>query len=111
MLRVKMQESLDVLTFALEGRLTGEGAEHLRSLVTRCDPDMRLVVDMTEVMFIDGIGEDVLSLLKRLGSEFIAETSYSLNVCERLGLPLVRTNGSNAAGLSGSNGNGFSSRY
>ena len=72
---------------------------------------MLLIVDLTEVMFIDGVGEDVLSLLKRLGAEFIAETSYSLHVCERLGLPLVRSNGSNAPRLGGSNGNGFSSAY
>jgi hypothetical protein len=111
MLRVKMQEAVDVLTFRLEGRLTGEGAEHVRTLVTRCDPEMLLVVDLTEVMFIDGVGEDVLSLLKRLGAEFIAETSYSLHVCERLGLPLIRSNGSNAPPLGGSNGNGFSSGY
>jgi hypothetical protein len=109
MLRVKMQESVDVLTFRLEGRLTGEGAEHVRTLATRCDPEMRLVVDLTEVMFIDGVGEDVLSLLKRLGSEFIAETAYSLDVCERLDLPLVRTNGSNTPPLGGSPG--FSPGY
>ena len=111
MLRVKMKESVDVLTFRLEGRLTGEGAEHVRTLVTRCDPEMRLVVDLTEVMFIDGIGEEVLSLLKRLGSEFVAETSYSLDVCERLDLPLVRSNGSNTPPWGGSNGNGFSPTY
>ena len=89
MLRVKMQESPDVLTFRLEGRLTGEEAEHVRTLVTRCDPEMQLVFDVTEVMFIDAIGEEVLSLVKRLGAKFIAETSYSLDVCERLCLPLA----------------------
>lgn len=111
MLRVKMQELVDVLTFRLEGRLTGEGAEHVRTLVTRCDPEMRLVVDLTEVMFIDGIGEEVLSLVKRLGAKFIAETSYSLDVCERLDLPLAGNNGSNTPPLGGSNGNGFSPMY
>lgn len=111
MLRVKMQDSVDILTFRLEGRLTGQGAEHVRALVTRSDPEMRLVIDLTEVMFTDGVGEEVLSLCKRLGAEFIAETSYSLHVCERLRLPLVRTNGSNTPPSGGSNGNGFSSRY
>jgi hypothetical protein len=104
-----MQEAVDVLTFRLEGRLTGEGAEHVRTLGTRSDPEMRLVIDLTDVMFIDGVGEDVLSLFKRLGAEFIAETSYSLHVCERLRLPLVGTNG--APPSTPSNGKGFSSRY
>ena len=50
-------------------------------------PAMNLVVDLTEVMYIDGIGEDVLLLFKRLGAQFVAETSYSRDVCERLRLP------------------------
>ena len=95
MLRVKMQESVDVLTFKLEGRLTGEQAEHVRTLVTRCDPEMQLVFDVTEVMFIDAVGEEVLSLVKRLGAQFIAETSYALDVCERLCLPLLCSDAQN----------------
>jgi hypothetical protein len=111
MLRVKMEESLDVLTFRLEGRFTGEEAELARTFVTRCDPEMPLVVDLTEVMFIDGVGEEVLSLLKRLGAKFIAETSYSLDVCERLCLPLVRTDAPKKPVFGGSNGNGSHERY
>jgi len=111
MLRVEMQESLHALTFRLEGRLTGEGAEHVRTLVTRCNTELRLVVDLTEILFIDRVGEEVLCLLKRLGAEFVSETAYSLDVCERLSLPLVRTDGSNARALGGANGNGFSSRF
>ena len=111
MLRVKMQESVDALTFTLEGRLTGEGAEHVRTLVTRCDPEMQLVFDLTEVMFIDAIGEEVLSLVKRLGAKFIVETSYALDVCERLCLPMVRTEAPNKRVFGGSNGNGSCETY
>jgi len=106
MLRVQMQESVDALTFKLEGRFAREGAEHVRTLVTRCDSERKLVVDLTEVMYIDAIGEEVLSLLKRLGAEFIAETSYSLDVCERLHLSLCRSEASKINLTSGSNGNG-----
>jgi hypothetical protein len=109
MLRVEMKESVDALTVRLEGRFTREGAEHAWSLVSRYDSERRLLVDLTEVLFIDGVGEDVLSLLKRLGAEFIAETAYSLDVCERLGLPLTRTNGSGERQFGGSNGNGSTS--
>ncbi len=90
MLRVETQQSTEAMTFKLEGRLTGEGAEHVRALLTRCDHEMRLVIDLTEVLFIDALGEGVLSFLKRLGVQFVAETSYSRDVCERLHLPLVR---------------------
>jgi anti-anti-sigma regulatory factor len=89
MLRVETQESVDALIFRLEGRFTGEGAEHVRTLVARSDNEMRLVIDLTEVLFIDALGEAVLSFLKRLGAQFVAETSYSRDVCERLHLPLV----------------------
>ena len=90
MLRVETQELDGALICRLEGRFTGKGAEEVRTLVTRCDSKLELVVDLTEMMFIDAIGEEVLSFVKKLGAQFIAETSYSWDICERLGLPLVR---------------------
>ncbi len=104
MLRVEMQELDGALTCRLEGRFTGEGAEHVRLLVTRCDSKLDLVVDLTEVLYIDAVGEDVLSLVKKLGGRFVAETAYSQDVCERLQLPLV-TNQKQLS--SGGNGNGY----
>ena len=89
MLRVETQELDGALIWRLEGRFTGEGAEQVRLLVTRCDSKLELVVDLTEVMFIDPVGEGVLSFLKKLGGEFVAETSYARDICERLQLPLV----------------------
>jgi len=87
MLRVGTQQLDGALICRLEGRFTGEGAEEVRRLVTRCDSKLELVVDLTDVMFIDAIGEEVLLFLKRLGAQFVAETSYSRDVCERLELP------------------------
>ncbi len=89
MLRVEIHDSVNASSISVEGRLTKETADDLRTLATRCNADTRLVVDLTELLFIDAVGEDVLSLLKRLGAEFVAETSYSLDVCERLHLPLA----------------------
>jgi STAS domain-containing protein len=105
MLRVETQELDGALICRLEGRFTGEGAEEVRRLVTRCDSKLELVVDLTDVMFIDAIGEDVLSFLKRLGAQFIAETSYARDICERLNFPLVRAHKSNTS-VSNSDGNG-----
>lgn len=90
MLRVEVHDSVNASIFRVEGRLTTETADHLRTLATRCNGGTRLVVDLTELMFADTVGEDVLSFFKRLGAEFLAETSYSLDVCERLHLPLAR---------------------
>ena len=91
MLRVQTQELGGALICRLEGRFTGKEAEEVRTLVTRCDSKLELVVDLTDVMFIDAIGEEVLLFVKRFGAQFAAETSYSRHVCERLQLPFVGT--------------------
>jgi len=104
MLRVITSHTVDILTFKLEGRLTGERAEQVRTLVTRSNAEMRLIVDITELMFVDALGEEVLAFLKRLGATFLAQTAYSLDVCERLRLPLVPNQGSGTLSA-GPNGN------
>src|SRR5215472_9038228 len=84
MLRVDVHHSANTLSVKLEGRLTGDDAESTRTLMTRCRDGMRLVVDLTEVTFIDSVGEEALSFFDRFGAEFVAQTSYTLDVCERL---------------------------
>jgi STAS domain-containing protein len=95
MLRVETQELDGALICRLEGRFTGKGAEEVRTLVTRFDSQLELIVDLTDVMFIDAVGEEVLLFIKRLGAEFVAETSYSRDVCERLELPSIGNGKSN----------------
>lgn len=104
MLRVDTQESDGALICRLEGRFTGAGAEQVRTLTTRSDGKLRLIVDLTEMLFVDAVGEEVLSLLKRLGAHFIADTAYSGDVCERLGLPLLRQHKSKIRVPGNSNG-------
>jgi hypothetical protein len=70
----------------LEGRFTGDDAEHVRMLITRCPVDARPTVDLTDVVFIDAVGEEVLSFFGRFGAAFVAPNSYALDVCERLNL-------------------------
>jgi hypothetical protein len=110
MLRVQTQELEDALICQLEGRFTGKGAEEVRTLVTRCDSKLKLVVDLTDVMFIDAIGEEVLLFVKRLGAQFVAETSYSRDVCERLQLPLMGKRKSKMQVPGNSDGNGHRPR-
>ena len=106
MLRVETQQLDGALICRLEGRFTGKGAEEVRTFVTRCDSKLELLVDLTDVMFIDAIGEEVLLFVKRLGAQFVAETSYSRDVCERLQLPLVGTQEPNAHLRGNSDGEG-----
>ena len=90
MLRVETQQLDGALICRLEGRFTGEGAEEVRRLVTHCKSELEFVIDLTDVMFIDAIGEQVLLFVKRLGAQFVAETSYSRDVCATAGTPVSR---------------------
>ena len=107
MLRVQIRESSAVIIFRLEGRFTREGAEHVRSLVIESNNNgIKLVFDLTELLFVDNVGEEVLLFLRRLGARFIAETSYTLDVCERLDLPLAHKAVIPTPSPDGSNGHG-----
>jgi len=90
MLRVECQDVGNTVTLRLEGRFVGPFAKDARDLVTRCKIPLRLVVNLSEVTFVDVVGEEVLSWLARFGGEFVAENCYPLHVCERLHLPMAR---------------------
>jgi hypothetical protein len=109
MLRVEICDSAETLTLRLEGRFAGDDAEHTRTLTARFATRGKVLVDLTEVVFIDAAGEEVLSFLGLLGAEFIAPNSYVLDACERLNLR-VAPNGSahlNALTEPPANGNEF----
>jgi hypothetical protein len=90
MLRVEYQDAGNTVTMRVEGRFVGAFAKDARELVTRCRISMPLVVNLSEVTFVDAVGEEVLSWLARIGGEFVAENCYPLHVCERLHLPMAR---------------------
>ena len=89
MLRVDIRDSANAVSLKLEGRFTGNDAQNTRALMARCHDGMTLIVDLTEVTFIDSVGEEVLSFFGRFGAEFVAQTSYTLDICERLHLRLA----------------------
>jgi hypothetical protein len=93
MLRAEICDSAETLILRLEGRVTGDDAEHSRTLAVRFAARGKLRVDLTEVVFVDAVGEEVLSFFGRIGAEFVAPNSYVLDVCERLNLR-VAPNGS-----------------
>jgi hypothetical protein len=93
MLLVQFHDGENNLTIQLEGRLVGEFAEEVRDLVMRGEIRRNVIVDLSEVTFVDAVGEAILSWLKRIGAEFVAEALYPRHVCERLRLPFaVRRN-------------------
>ena len=99
MLRAEMQDSAKALIIKLQGRFTGEDAEHVRMLVTHRNIERGLVVDLTEVTFIDSAGEATLLFFSRLGAKFVAEDAYMLDMCKRFDLPLARNRKGKEAAL------------
>jgi hypothetical protein len=110
MLRVEICDSAETLILKLEGRFTGDDAEHTRTLTTRLAARKKLLVDLTEVVFVDATGEEVLSFLGRSGAEFVAPNSYLLDVCERLNLRVAPNGSSHLSPLGDPHTNGDQSR-
>lgn len=106
MLRVEIRNSVDVWHIMLEGRFAGDDAEHARMVITRCPAGVKVIVDLTETVFIDTVGEEVLSFFGRFGAEFVAPTSYTLDICQRRHLPLFRPRSSHTNTFDSSAPNG-----
>ena len=87
MLKAELQQSTNATTLHLEGRLAGLWAKSVMPLVTTCSSPAKLLVDLTDVTYIDACGEEVLKWLSAVGAEFAAESCYSRDICGRLLLP------------------------
>ncbi len=74
----------------MEGRLVADWAEEARLLVTKEVVPKSLLVDLTELSYIDHAGEQLLQWLASLGAKFLAGSVYTLSVCENLHLPLLQ---------------------
>ena len=99
MLRIEICDSAETLILRLVGRFTGDDAEHTRTLAARFAARGKLLVDLTEVVFIDAVGEEVLSFLGLFGADFVAPNSYVLDVCERLNLRMAPNGGAHLSAL------------
>jgi hypothetical protein len=110
MLRVEICDSAETLILRLEGRFTGDDAEHTRTLAARFAARAKVLVDLTEVVFIDAVGEEVLSFLGQFGAQFVAPNSYVLDVCERLNLRVDPNASSHLSPLGDPRTNGDQSR-
>jgi hypothetical protein len=110
MLRVEICDSAETLILRLVGRFTGDDAEHTRTLAARFAARRKLLVDLTEVVFIDAAGEEVLSFLGQFGAEFVAPNSYVLDVCERLNLRVASNGSSHRSALGDPRTNSHQSR-
>jgi len=88
MVRAQFHQTNDHLALKLEGRLVSARAVEAKSLVSRHFVPNGLLVDMSYVPYVDSIGAQLLLWLHDLHAEFVAETRYARDICERLHLTL-----------------------
>src|SRR3974390_1822656 len=89
MLRMYFDETPHGIVVRLEGRFVKDFAQHARMLIGNSKDQSRFVVDLSEVTFVDDVGESVVVWMKEMGVRFEADSAYCLDVCDRLGLPLT----------------------
>lgn len=90
MFRAEIQWLASGPTLKLEGRLVTDWAEQARCLVTKDVLPKDLIVDLTEVSYVDSVGEQLLNWLASVGAVFIGNSVYAFAVCDRLRLPLMQ---------------------
>jgi len=88
MFRAQINQLASGPTLKMEGSLVGEWAQEAKCLVTNGPVPKGLIVDLTDVSYIDSVGEQVLAWLASVGASFLAKAVYAASVCERLQLPL-----------------------
>jgi hypothetical protein len=93
MLRVDFEDVGGTVTLRLQGRFVGAFAKDTRDRVTRSRIPPRLVVNLSEVTFVDAAGEEMLSWLAQIGGKFIADNCYPMHVCECMHLPMAPKHG------------------
>jgi hypothetical protein len=90
MFRAEIQWLASGPTLKSEGKLVADWAEQAKCLVTKDVLPKDLTVDLTEVSYVDSVGEQLLKWLASVGAVFIAGSVYAFALCDRLRLPLLQ---------------------
>ncbi len=88
MFRAELNQLADGSILKMEGRLVGEWANEAKSLLSHGPIPKGLSVDLTDVSYVDEIGERALTWLSSVGAKFVAKSVYAAALCKRLKLPV-----------------------
>ena len=77
-------------TLKMDGKLVGQWADEARCLITTDVVPRGLIVDLSELSYVDSAGERLLCWLSSVGAVFAAGNVYTINVCERLALTTIQ---------------------
>jgi hypothetical protein len=86
MVRAQFQLTNEHLALKLEGRLVSAWALQVKTLVSRHFVPNGLLVDLSEVTYVDSVGEQLVLWLRDSQANFVAETCHARDICERLHL-------------------------
>ena len=86
MLRIDL---LSNATLRMSGRMAEGCLEEVENFVGFHGVLPEMLVDLSEITYIDREGEEVLCWLGQLGAKFTADNPYALHVCERLRLSIA----------------------
>ena len=111
MFRAEIQWLASGPTLKLEGKVVADWAEQAMCLVTKDVVPKSLIVDLTEVSYIDSVGEELLKWLASVGALFVAGNVYAIAVCGRLGLSPMQRISERRKRRHGNNEERFSIRY
>ncbi len=90
MFRAEIQWLASGPTLKLEGRLVADWAEQARCLATKDVLPKGLIVDLTEVSYVDPAGEQLLKWLASVGAVFVPGSVYGFAISDRLRLPAMQ---------------------
>jgi hypothetical protein len=88
MFRIELHNDDETTFLRMEGRFAGAWADDTQAKVLAGPLRRELLVDLSELTFVDSAGERTLLWLASKGARFIADSCYSLDVCQGLQLPI-----------------------
>jgi hypothetical protein len=88
MVRAQFHQTNHHLALKQEGRVVSARAVEVKSLVSRHFVPNGLLVDVSEVTYVDPAGEQLFLWLRDLQAKFVAETCHARDIRESLQLTL-----------------------
>ena len=90
MLRIHVEKECESITIRVEGRIEGEVVQELERCcqeVLAQSKNCRLIIELDEVMSIDGEGWTLLQRMSRTGIDLHGKGLHSQDLVERLRMP------------------------
>ncbi|MDR3793009.1 MAG: hypothetical protein P4L03_06480 [Terracidiphilus sp.] len=89
MLRIFLENHGETSIVRIEGKFAGPESFNYVSKLIQGLPPNRVVVDLSEVIYVDAEGEEALFWLSQIGVFFKATSYYTIEICRRLCLKMA----------------------